>query len=84
MKHFGASKIFKHKTWSQFNSNIFRVVIQSCLVNRGYRAENVTFKEQIPRVNSIDQQVLLENHSKIPEDNVTIVLTFHPALYIIF
>ena len=35
-------------------------------------------------VNSIDRQKLLEKPSKIQEDSVTLVLTLHPALYIIF
>ena len=36
------------------------------------------------RVNSIDRQILLEKRPIIQEDSVTLVLTFHPALYIIF
>ena len=34
-------------------------------------------------MNSIDQPGLLEKCPKIQEDSVTLVLTFHPALYII-
>ena len=34
-------------------------------------------------MNSIEWHVLLEKRPKIQEDSVTLVLTFHPALYII-
>ena len=47
-----------------------------------YRAESV--RREIQRVISIDRQVLLKKHLKIQEDSVTLVLTFHPALCIIF
>ena len=56
--------------------------MESCLVNRGYRAESV--RTEMQRVNSIDRQILLEKRPIIQEDCVTLVLTFHPALYIIF
>ena len=56
--------------------------LESWLVNRGSRTESVRRVIQI--VNSIDRQKLLEKRSKIQEDSVTLVLTLHPALYIIF
>ena len=56
--------------------------LESWLVNKGYRADSVI--REIQRVNSIDQQLLLEKRPKIQKDSVTSVLTFHPALYIIF
>ena len=56
--------------------------LESWLVTRGYRAESV--RREIQRVISIDRQVLLEKRPEIQEDSVTLVLTFHPALYIIF
>ena len=54
----------------------------SWLVNTGYRAELV--RRKIQKVNAVDRLVLTEKHSKIKEDSVTLVETFHPALYIIF
>ena len=54
----------------------------SWLVNTGYRAELV--RRKIQKVNAVDRLVLAEKHSKIKEDSVTLVETFHPALYIIF
>ena len=39
---------------------------------------------KVQRVNSINQQLLLEEHPYIQEENISLVLTFHPALYIIF
>ena len=56
--------------------------LESWLINRGSRTESVRRVIQI--VNSIDRQKLLEKPSKIQEDSVTLVLTLHPALYIIF
>ena len=55
--------------------------MESWLVNRVYRAESG--RREIQRVISIDRQILLEKRPKIQE-TVTLVLTFHPALYIIF
>ena len=56
--------------------------METWLVNNGgYRAESVI--REIQRVNSIGRQVLLEKRPKIQEDSVTLVLNFHPALYII-
>ena len=56
--------------------------MESWLVNRGYRAESV--RREIQRINSIERQVLLEKRPKNQEDSGTLVLTSHPALYIIF
>ena len=39
---------------------------------------------KVQRVNSINQQLLLEEHPYIQEENISLVLTFHPAVYIIF
>ena len=55
--------------------------LESWLVNRGYRAESV--RREIQTVISIDPQVLLGKRPKIQEGSVTVVLTFHPALYIV-
>ena len=56
-------------------------VLESWLVNRGNIAEGV--RREIQRVNSIDWQILLRKGRKIQEDSATLVLTFHPPLYII-
>ena len=45
--------------------------LESWLVNRGYRAESA--RREIQRVNSIDQQILLQKCPKIQEDSVTLV-----------
>ena len=55
--------------------------LESVLVITGHRAESV--RREIQKANSIDRQVLLQKCTKIQEDCVTLVLTFHPALYII-
>ena len=56
--------------------------LESWLVNRSYRADCV--RGEIQRLGSIDRQILLQECPKIQGDSVTLVLTFHPALYIIF
>lgn len=56
--------------------------LESWVVNRFYRTACV--RREIHRVNSIEKQVLLRNHLKNPEETAMLVLTFHPALYIIF
>ena len=56
--------------------------LESWLIDAGYRAEVV--RPEIWKVNSIDRNVLLEKRQKHQEDNVTLILTFHPALHVIF
>ena len=56
--------------------------LESWLVNRSYRADSA--RGEIQRLGSIDRQILLQKCPKIQKDSVMLVLTFHPALYIIF
>ena len=56
--------------------------LESWLIDTGYRAEVV--RPEIWKVNSIDRNVLLEKRQKHQEDNVILILTFHPALHVIF
>ena len=58
------------------------VSLESWLVNRGYRAEKV--KPEIQKINSIDRTNLLIKKPKHKENSITLVLTFHPALNIVF
>ena len=53
------------------------VSLESWLVNRSYRAE-------IQKINLIDRANLLIKKSKHQENSITLVLTFHPALNIVF
>ena len=48
----------------------------------GYRAEVI--RPEIQKVNSTDRNVLLEKRPKHQEDSVTLILTFYPALHVIF
>ena len=57
------------------------IYIYGSLVNRGYRAEKVRL--EIQKVNLIDQRNLLLKKTK-HQENSTLVLTFHPALNILF
>ena len=56
--------------------------LESWLIDAGYRAKVV--RPEIWKVNSIDRNVLLEKRQKHREDNVTLILTFHSALHVIF
>ena len=40
--------------------------------------------QKFAKVNSIDHNVLLEKRPKHQEDSVTLILTFHPVLHVIF
>ena len=52
------------------------------LVSRGYRAEKV--RPEILKINLIDRANLLIKNPKHQENSITLVLTFHPALNIVF
>ena len=56
--------------------------LESWLIDRGYITEVVRL--EIQKVNSIDRNVLLEKRPKHQEDSVTLILTFHSALHVIF
>ena len=58
------------------------VSLESWLVNIGYRAEKVRL--EIQKINLIDQANLLIKTPKHQENSITLVLTFHPALNIVF
>ena len=58
------------------------ISLESWLVNRGYRAEKV--RPEIQKINSIDRANLLIKKTKHHENSITLVLTFHPALNIVF
>ena len=58
------------------------VSLESWLVNRDYRAEKV--RPEIQKINLIDQANLLIKKPKHQENSITLVLTFHPALNIVF
>ena len=54
--------------------------LTSWLVNRGYDEKLV--KEQVNRVNSIEREQLINGtvKKKVDSDQVTLILTYHPAL----
>ena len=52
------------------------------MVNRGYRAKQV--RREIQKINLIDRANLLLKKPKHQENSITLVLTFHPALNIVF
>ena len=56
--------------------------LDSWLTDRGYKSETMT--PEIQKVNSIDRNSLLKKRPKHQKDSVTFVLTFHPALNIVF
>ena len=58
------------------------VSIECWLVNRGYRAEKL--RPEIQKINLIDRANLLIKKQKHQENSITLVLTFHPALNIVF
>ena len=58
------------------------VSLESWLVNRGYRAEKV--RPEIQKINSIVRPNLLIKKPKHQENSITLVLTFHLALNIMF
>ena len=58
------------------------VSLESWLVNRGYRAKKV--RSEIKKINSIDRANLLIKKPRHQENSITLVLTFHPALNIVF
>ena len=58
------------------------VSLEYWLVNRGYRAEKV--RPEIQKINLINRANLLIKKPKHQENSITLVLTFHPALNIVF
>ena len=58
------------------------VSLEYWLVNRGYRAEKV--RPEIQKINLIDRANLLIKIPKHQENSIKLVLTFHPALNIVF
>ena len=56
--------------------------LESWLTDRGYKSEII--RPEIQKVNLIDRNNLLKKRPKHQEDSITLVLTFHPALNIVF
>ena len=56
--------------------------LESWLTDRGYKSEII--RPELQKVNSIDRKNLLKKRPKHQEDSTTLVLTFHPALNIVF
>ena len=56
--------------------------LESWLTDRGYKSEII--QPELQKVNSIDRKNLLKKRPKHQEDSTTLVLTFHPALNIVF
>ena len=52
------------------------------MTDRGYKSEII--RPEIQKVNLIDRNNLLKKRPKHQEDSITLVLTFHPALNIVF
>ena len=56
--------------------------LETWLLERGYRSERV--RPEIQRVNNVERNSLLIKKPKRIDDNLTLVLTFHPALCKVF
>ena len=56
--------------------------LESWLTNRRYESEII--RPEIQKVNLIDRNNLLKERPKCQEDSITLVLTFHIALHIVF
>ena len=56
--------------------------LESWLTDRGYKSEII--RPEIKKVNLIDRNNLLKKRPKHQEDSITLVLTFQPALNIVF
>ena len=56
--------------------------LESWLTGRGYKSEII--RPEIQKVNLINRNNLLKKRPKHQEDSITLVLTFHPALNIVF
>ena len=56
--------------------------LESWLTDRGYKLEII--RSKIQKVNLIDRSNLLKKRPKQKEDSIALVLTFHPALNIVF
>ena len=55
---------------------------ESWLTDRGYKSE--IMRPEIQQVNFIDRNSLFKKRPKHQEDNITLLLIFHPALHIVF
>ena len=56
--------------------------LESWLIDRGYKSKFM--RPEIQKVNLIDRKNLLKKRPKYQEDSITLALTFHPALSIVF
>ena len=56
--------------------------LESWLTGRGYKSEII--RPEIQKVNLINRNNLLKKRPKHQEDSITLVLTFQPALNIVF
>ena len=56
--------------------------LESWLTDRGCKSEII--RPEIQKVNLIDRNNLLKKRPKHQEDSITLVLTFHPVLNIVF
>ena len=56
--------------------------LESWLIDRGYKSKFI--RPEIQKVNLIDRNNLLKKRPKHQEDSITLALTFHPALSIVF
>ena len=54
--------------------------LESWLRDAGYKSEII--RPEIQKVNLIDRNSLLEKRPKHQEDSITLVLTFHPTVYL--
>ena len=52
------------------------------MTDRGYKSEII--RSEIQKINLIDRNNLPKKRPKHQEDNITLVLTFHPAINIVF
>ena len=56
--------------------------LEDWLSNRGYKKEDI--RPEIQRVHSVDRNDLLTKRKKNTVDTITLILTFHPAIYQVF
>ena len=56
--------------------------LEEWLIKRGYKKDTV--HSEIERVHSIDRETLLQKRQKVLDDNITLVLTYHPALNTVY
>ena len=58
------------------------LVLELWLTDRGHKSEII--RPEIQKVNLIDRNNLLKKRPKYQEDSITLVLTFHSTLHIVF